>query len=149
MFTSWYYALRGHPCCSADLQHEMKSVWCLWCVWRGFFFSEDGQPCIIDYKTLLQSYFISQALLTISQALFSHIFFVKNMYLFYLLCGFACVTLSPFCHPPPHHPLPFSYLLCLQHPVGGLIVDAQTAPLSLHPSAQRAGREMHKTKRQR
>lgn len=29
---------RDRPCCPVDLQHEMKSVWCLWCVRRGFLF---------------------------------------------------------------------------------------------------------------
>lgn len=74
---------------AADLQHEMKSVWCLWCVWWGFLFSEDGQPCIIDHKTLLRCRFISPAQLTGSWALFLQVSFSDG------LLGFACVVPGP------------------------------------------------------
>lgn len=71
----------------------MKSVWCLWCVWRGF--SEDGQPCIIDYKTLLQCYFIFQAQLVVNWG------FIVFIFSFVLMCApclpafCVCVMLSP------------------------------------------------------
>lgn len=104
----------------------MKSVWCLWCVWRGFLFSEDGQPCIIDYKTLLQCYFIFPAQLTVNRG------FTFFQVEFVLMCATVCVMLfsphSPTSLPPLSPPFPIA-------PSGRLNGRyAETIPLSPHPT---------------
>lgn len=120
-----------------------KCLMPLVCLEGLFSFSEDGQPCIIDYKTLLQCYFISIAKLTRNWGFIYFCFFIPDSVCIMcapLVC--VCVWCLPVC--------PLSHLLFTVTPSGRLNGRyAETTPLSPHPSARCADRELRKTKDKR
>ena len=84
----------------------MKCLMPLVCLEGLFSFSEDGQPCIIDYKTLLQCYFISITQLTRNWGFIYFRFFIPDSVCIMCapcvcVCARVCVM---FAYLPPFSP---------------------------------------------
>lgn len=146
LLISLCYVLKGRPCCSTDLQHEMKSVWCLWCVWRGFLFFRrwTAMHYWLENTPAMPFHLSSTADCELGLYLFIYLFyqihFVLSARLVDWLHDFVGVMRSPSFCPLSHPPFPPT-------PSGRLNGSyAETTPSSPHPSAQYADRESHKTK---